>query len=111
VAQLFSLGGITSHKNMNDTEYQNREPWVVVDPDFKREWVVPQPLQYYVVEDRKAGTWFVCDRWTDLAVHSTESPTRAEAIRRFYKWCKREMPEGATVPRAMSGVAHHGETG
>ena len=96
---------------MNDSAWQQREPWVVVDSDLKREWVVPQPLQYYVVEDRRTGTWFICDRWTDLAIHGTEAPTRPEAIRRFYKWCKREMPEGAAIARAMTGVAHHGETG
>lgn len=96
---------------MNDTSWQNREPWVVVDPDLKREWVVPQPLQYYVVESRTTGMWFICDRWTDSVVPGTEAPTRPEAIRRFYSWCKREMPEGTRIGRALAGVAHHGETG
>jgi hypothetical protein len=96
---------------MSDSTWQQREPWVVVDPEYKREWVLPQALRYYVVEDREAGIWFICDRWTDLPVHGTEARTRAEAIRMFYTWCKREMPKHATIPRAMPGVAHQGETG
>lgn len=96
---------------MNDTASRKLEPWIVVDPGFKREWVLPQALQYYVVEDKKAGKWFVCDRFSDLAVPSTEAPTRPEAIRSFYKWCNREMPVGTTISNAPPGVAHHGETG
>jgi hypothetical protein len=94
-----------------ESSYRKKEPWVVVDPDFKREWVVPEPLRYYVVEDRKAGTWFICDRWTDVAVPETDGRTRTDAIRRFYKWCKREMPEGTSIAHTLAGVSHHGETG
>jgi len=96
---------------MNDTASRQVEPWVVVDPGLKREWMLPQVLQYYLVEDKKAGKWFICDRFNDLAVPGTEASTRPEAIRRFYKWCKREMPKGATIGPAMAGVAHHGEGG
>lgn len=96
---------------MNDSRWQKRGPWVVVDPDFKREWVFAHPMQYYVVEDQTTGMWFVCDHFTDLPVPTTEAKTRPESIRRFYKWCGREMPDGATIGRAPAGVAHHGETG
>jgi hypothetical protein len=95
---------------MNDSS-QKAEPWAVVDPEFKREWVVPQGLQYYVVEERASGKWFICDRWADTPVPGTEARTRAAAIRAFYKWCGREIPEGTTIEHAPSGVAHHGETG
>ena len=95
---------------MNDSE-RKLEPWVVVDPGFRREWVLPQALQYYVVEDRRTGKWFICDRWTDTPVPGTETATRPETIRRFYQWCNREMPEGTTIGRASAEVAHHGDTG
>jgi hypothetical protein len=113
VAQLFSLGGFahTQFTNIMNDSSRKLEPWVVVDPHFKREWVLPQALQYYVVEDRDKGTWFICDRWADIPVPGTESPTRGETIRRFYKWCGREIPEGTTLGHAPAGVAHHGETG
>ncbi len=84
---------------------------MVVDPGLKREWVLPQALQYYVVEDQKAGKWFICDRFSDVSIPATEATTRADAIRRFYKWCGREMPDGTAIDRAPAGVAHHGETG
>lgn len=96
---------------MNDSSSRKLEPWVVVDPEFKREWVLPQALQYYVVENKGTGKWFICDRWTDTALPGTESPTRSETIRRFYQWCKREMPEGTTIGRAAADVTHHGRTG
>jgi hypothetical protein len=96
---------------MDDLSWQNREPWVVVDPDLKREWAFPQPMEYNVVQDRTTGMWFVCDRFADVAVPTTEAKSRPEAIRRFYKWCGREMPDGATIVRAPAGVAHYGETG
>ena len=35
---------------MSDAAASKTEPWVVVDPRLKREWVLPQALQYYVVE-------------------------------------------------------------
>ena len=101
---------------MNDTHWQNahwqnRDPWVVVDPLFKREWVLHQPIRYYVVHSEDRDEWFICDRWTDGVVHGTEAKTRAQSIRLFYKWCNREMPDGEPMPHVMSGVAHHGENG
>jgi hypothetical protein len=96
---------------MSDTPSRNLEPWVVIDSDSKREWVLPKALQYYVVEDEIPGRWFICDRFTDSPVPSTNASTRAEAIRLFYKWCSREMPLGRTIGDAPPGVAHHGETG
>jgi hypothetical protein len=94
---------------MNDTS-RRIEPWVVVDPELRREWVLPQALKYYIVED-SAGMWHICDRFTDTFVPGTESRTRAETIRRFYQWCERQMPVGTPIGRAPAGVAHHGETG
>jgi len=98
---------------MSDTEsdYQNMEPWVVVDQFWKKEWLLPQPVRYFIVQSKATGEWSVCDRWTDLIVHGTESKSRADSIRLFYKWCKREIPDGIAIDRAMPGVAHHGETG
>ena len=96
---------------MDDTRWQKREPWVVVDPDFKREWVLPHALQYYVVKDKTSGMWFVCDRYLDLAVETTESKTREQAIRRFYKWCKRPVPAGESFGKLGVRIAHQGETG
>ena len=96
-----------SENQRNESKYNPKGPWVVLDPDFKREWVIPQPLRYFVVEDRKRGTWFICDRWTDFAVPNTEAPTRPEAIRRFYKFCNREMPKGTPISRALPGTEHH----
>jgi len=100
----------TKQKYMKDSE-RKLEPWIAVDPGLKREWVLPNGLQYYVVEDRSTGKWFICDRWTDSAVPNTKAPTRPEAIRLFYKWCNREMPEGTVIGRASTDIAHHGETG
>ena len=96
---------------MNETSSRRVEPWVVVDPELKREWVLPQALQYYVVEDRSTGMWHICDRFTDTFVPGTEASTRPETIRRFYQWCERQMPDGTPISRAPAGVAHHGETG
>jgi hypothetical protein len=79
--------------------------------ESKREWLLPQPVKYYVVHDPKKDVWFVCDRWTDLAVHETESATREETIRKFYKWCNREMPDTTPVPYPMPGISHRGESG
>jgi hypothetical protein len=101
------LGNFTDILN-DSSLYQKTGPWVAVDldPDSKREWVFPQPLRYYVVEDT-TGTWFICDRWPDHAIPDTKARTREEAIRLFYRWCRREMPEGETVGRSARGVSHH----
>jgi hypothetical protein len=81
-------------KTMDDSTWQKREPWVVVDPDFKREWLLPQPLQYYLVEDKATGTWSVCDRYLDIPAFYPAARTREQAIRRFYKMFKRPIPTG-----------------
>lgn len=96
---------------MDQLEAHFSGPWVVVDPLFKREWVVPEPLRYYVVESRQTGKWFICDRWTDEDVPNTEARTRDEAIRLFYEVCNRPMPDGVTIGQPLPGVAHHGENG
>lgn len=79
-------------------------PWNVVDPDKLREWLLPQPLKYYITQDAKTKEWFVCDRDLDLGIPQTRSLNRAVAIRRFYKWCNRPMPEGTTLttPKTLS---------
>lgn len=64
-------------KVMSDQDWKNKGPWVAVDPSSKREWLLPQPLRYYIVEEQETRHWFVCDRWTDLPVPDTESKTRA----------------------------------
>src|SRR4051812_4667670 len=33
-------------------EWSKREPWVAVDPQFKREWLLPEPLRYYLDHDK-----------------------------------------------------------
>jgi hypothetical protein len=96
---------------MDNTRWQKREPWTVVDPDFKREWVFPHALQYYVVRSKASGLWSICDRNTDLAVPTTESKTREQAIRRFYTWCERPLPKGEKLHKLGIKIAHQGETG
>ncbi|MGO8930475.1 MAG: hypothetical protein ACLQU3_26710 [Limisphaerales bacterium] len=94
---------------MKDSSSRKLQPWVVVDPGSKpkREWVLPQALQYCVVQNRDTGTWFICDRWEDAPVPGTESSTRPVAIRRFYRWCKREMPKGMRIGKPLAGVVHY----
>jgi hypothetical protein len=91
---------------MDASNWVKREPWVVVDPDFKREWLLPQPLQYYVVNDRTSGLWSVCDRYTDLMVPNTEAKTREQAIRRFYKLFNRPVPAGFKLSKLPVEIAH-----
>lgn len=102
------MGG-QSHKTMNEpVETQNpnklnatwnkREPWVVVDPDFKREWLVVQPLQYFLHQDKDTQKWFVVDRDMDLYLQRTEANTRSTCIRRFFKLIKRPVPNGTPLP-------------
>jgi hypothetical protein len=82
---------------MPDDKWSSCGPWIVQDPDYKREWLVPQPLQYYV--HRKAdGQWIVVDRWTDLAVGDAHR-SRNGAIRAFYKWEGRKMPTGEALSK------------
>lgn len=94
-------------EHMDDSSWKNREPWVVVDPDFNREWLLPEPLQYYVAKG-KSGNWFVCNRWLDIPVPGTDSPTGEEAIRQFYKWCERPLPTGEKLPKLPVRVANQG---
>jgi hypothetical protein len=92
--------------NFDDSSWLRREPWIVVDPDFKREWLVPQPLHFFLVEDKESGIWSVCDRRLDIPVHGIQAPTREKAIRMFYDWCKRPVPKGRPIPKPMDGVNH-----
>jgi hypothetical protein len=95
---------------MNDEELSDKmptyPPWVVFDPDTKHEWVTPKTLRYYVAHVR--AEWFICDRFKDLAVHGTESDTRAKTIRKFYKLMNRNIPEGWDIPRAVKGTKNCG---
>jgi hypothetical protein len=84
------------------------EPWVVVDIS-KREWLLPEPLRYYVCHDSNNGTWYVCDRSQDNPVAGTHAQTRPNTIRQFYKLFNREIPVGVEVPKAQAGVSHQGE--
>ena len=80
-------------------EWKGREPWVVHDPEFKREWLSPEPLQYYVHQD-KEGVWMIIDRWRDLA-HGGCHKSREAAIRAFYKSHGRKIPTGKKLPRCV----------
>ena len=94
-------------ENFDHSAWKKREPWVVIDPDSKREWVCEQPLRYYVVKSAD-GNWFVCDRWLDVPVIGTKANSREQAIRGFYKWCKRPIPTGDTLPKLPMRIAHQG---
>lgn len=93
-------------RNANDPLWNEREPWVVLDPDYLREWLVPQPLRFFLVQDQNSGLWSVCERWGDLQVPDTESQNRAVTIRRFYRWCGRKVPEGTTIKPPLPGAQH-----
>ena len=75
--------------------WQTREPWITQDPDFKRIWLHPEPLRYYLTRD-KSGLWSVVDRWWDLAVTDNYA-TRNQAIRRFYKDYGRKIGRGVSL--------------
>jgi hypothetical protein len=90
---------------MDDSSWQQREPWVAVDPDFKREWLLPQPLQYFVVKNKDTGMWSVCDRYLDISVAGIHAKTREQAIRQFYKWCKRPVPARRRLPKLGIRIA------
>ncbi|MDQ8188647.1 hypothetical protein, partial [Pelagicoccus sp. SDUM812002] len=77
-------------------QWKSREPWVVQDPDHKREWVMEQPLRYYIHQN-KEKEWRVIDRWYDLA-HGDTHKTRGAAIRAFYKSMDRKIPTGTKLP-------------
>ena len=78
-------------------QWKDREPWVVQDPDFKREWLSPEPLRFYVHQN-KEGEWMIIDRWSDLA-HGVYHKSREAAIRAFYKSFERKIPTGTKLPR------------
>jgi hypothetical protein len=82
----------------------NREPWIVQDPGFQREWLVPEPLRYYLTQDGN-GEWSVCDRWLDIP-EGVPQPTREKAIREFYKRMGREIPSGTKLP-TFENSKHH----
>jgi hypothetical protein len=92
---------------MSDENLKNFEPWVVFDSDSHLEWLLPQPLRYYVCK-ASDGTWFVCDRVHDIPVDGTQAKTRGHTIRLFYELFKREIPIGVEIPQAMPGVSHEG---
>ena len=81
---------------MDSKHWKNREPWITQDPEFKREWLHPEPLSYYIQKDT-AGMWSVCDRWLDIP-HGKPAKTRAAAIRQFYKTVGRMIPTGKKLP-------------
>ena len=80
--------------------WQKREPWIVVDPFFRREWLCPVPLRYYVHRN-KLGIWHVIDRYLDLSVCS--GPSRSLVVRRFYK-LHRPIPVGESFAKKLEGV-------
>jgi hypothetical protein len=84
--------------NPNDKDsWMPRAPWVAQDPEFKREWLSPEPLRYYVHQS-KEGEWMIIDRWWDLA-HGEKYRTREAAIRAFYKSFDRRIPTGTKLSR------------
>ena len=78
--------------------WKEREPWVVQDPDFKREWLCLEPFRFYMHYDSNPTTvgWVVIDRWSDFAV-TTRCRTRNDAIRAFYKTEGRGIPSGTVI--------------
>jgi hypothetical protein len=90
-------------------DWKSYVPWVVFDSDSKLEWLLPQPLRYYVCKDPD-GSWFVCDRVQDYPVEGTQTKTRGNTIRRFYELFNREIPIGVEIPQAVRGVSHHGHS-
>ena len=76
--------------------WTKREPWVVQDPTHKREWLVLQPLQYYL-HQRSDGLWTVIDHWLDAPAEGHHT-TRTKAIRAFYKQAGRAIPSGRKPP-------------
>ena len=89
---------------MTDTHMHNREPWIVQDPDFKREWLLPEPLQYYLYNP-KPKEWVVINHWWDMQVGKAY-PSREKAIREFYKLqTTRRIPPYRKLP--LSPNANH----
>jgi hypothetical protein len=83
-------------------------PWSVFDPAGKLEYVLAEPLRYYIAKNKDTNTWFICDRWTDTPLHGTQAETRTKSIRLFYEWCKRKMPAGLQFEPPVEGTLHDG---
>lgn len=64
-----------------DPALWKKEPLMTVHPDFQREWVVLQPMQYYVAKDqgRDHSPIWLCPG---------PAPKRRRARSRFYKCCE-----------------------
>lgn len=78
--------------------WKKREPWVVQDPEHKREWLPIHPLLFHL-HQRKDGMWIVIDRSMDIAVGGGPYKTREQAIRGFYKNFGRPVPPRTDLPR------------
>lgn len=87
---------LKNHTNMDSKHWKNREPSVTQDPEFKREWLPPEPLRYFVQKDA-VGLWSVCDRWLDIP-YGKPAKTRSAAIRQFYNSIGRTIPTGSKLP-------------
>jgi len=92
------------HEDALKKSWLNREPWIVQDPFFKREWLVPDPLRYYLFKNNN-DEWCVLDRWMDLGVGKPQS-TRNKAIREFYKMIGRKIPTGQPLPVSENSKYH-----
>ena len=77
--------------------YKFREPWVVQDPDFKREWLSAEPITHYLHKD-KNNEWMVINRRLDIAATRCHK-TREAAIREFYKSVNRKIPTGTKLKK------------
>lgn len=80
----------------DDSVVKNRAPFTVSDSVYHREWLLPNPVRYYIAQTEEG--WFACDRITDMEVPGTGASTRKEAIRLFYKLRDRSIPEGDDLP-------------
>lgn len=63
--------------------WRKQPPFVVIDGVYGREWVLTEPLSYYLVLDERTGEWFVNDRDSDFEVPETRAKSRKSAIGRF----------------------------
>jgi hypothetical protein len=90
----------------DNSHWQSSPPWTVFDPDTKAEFVTPETLRYYVAHTDDG--WFICDRFTDLAVPGTHAKTRPDAIRAYYESVKRKVPKGWSLVSAVKGTQHSG---
>ena len=77
--------------------WKEREPWIVQDPESQREWLVPQPLRYFVHRNNQ-DEWMVIDRWNDIPLNGKLHTSRNKAIREAYKAFGRKLPTGEKIP-------------